>query len=122
MTDARARKYRQRKFGEQQRRCFYCGFPMWARKPETFAGHFDISLKDAARFKCTAEHLLALRDGGTSRQDNIVAACWFCNYHRHARAVAPPPDRFLQLVRGRVVRHGWHHQHLHKILATFSAT
>ena len=91
MGDPRDPKYRERKAQEQHRRCYYCGFPMWSKRAEGFARHWGITLKEAARFKCTAEHLVARRDGGTSRIDNIAAACLFCNSHRHLRAIAPTP-------------------------------
>ena len=116
MRDPRDRVYRERKAHAQFRRCYYCGFPMWSRRPDGFARHFGISIKEAARFHCTAEHLLARRDGGTSRFDNIVAACWFCNSHRHQRATPPSPERYRELVRQRVAKFAWHHTRLHKML------
>lgn len=33
-------------------------------------------------FKCTAEHLVARREGGMNIQENIVAACWWRNTAR----------------------------------------
>jgi 5-methylcytosine-specific restriction endonuclease McrA len=116
MRDARDPIYRERKAHQQHRRCFYCGFPMWSRRPEGFARHFGISISEAALFHCTAEHLLPRCDGGTSRFDNIVAACWFCNSRRHLRAIAPNPERYRELVRRRVANFAWHHQRLHKML------
>lgn len=116
MSDPRIRKYRRRKAAEQHQRCFYCGFPMWGKRPEGFARHYDISVRDAQRFRSTAEHLQARCDGGTARLDNIVAACWFCNSHRHLRAVAPAADAYLALVRRRVGALAWHPPWLHKML------
>jgi hypothetical protein len=117
MRDHRDHKYRERKALEQHRRCYYCGFPMWSKRPSAFARRFGISLKEAERFHCTAEHLLARRDGGTSRLDNIVAACLFCNSHRHWRRVAPTPEQYRDLVQKRVAKIAWHHPWLHKMLA-----
>jgi hypothetical protein len=89
---------------------------MWSKRPAKFARHWGISLKEAARFHCTAEHLLARYEGGTSRFDNIAAACLFCNSHRHRRAIAPTPERYRELVRSRVAKYAWHHPWLHKML------
>ena len=122
MTEARARKYRQRMFAEQHERCFYCDFPMWTKQPETFARRFGISLKEAGRFGCTAEHLVAICDQGTSRRENIVAACRFCNYNRHARALPQPPEKYRRLVQGRVARKSWHPPWPHKMLAALPVT
>jgi hypothetical protein len=116
MRDPRDPIYRDRKAHEQHRRCFYCGFPMWSKRADGFARHFGITLKEADRFLCTTEHLLARCDGGTSRLDNIAAACKFCNSHRHRRAMAPTPERYRELVRGRVAKFKWHHPWLHKML------
>jgi hypothetical protein len=61
---SRLQKHRQSAFIAQQGRCIYCGCNM---------GNHP-----------TAEHLQARQDGGTDRRDNIAAACWRCNYRRHA--------------------------------------
>lgn len=116
MGDSRDPIYRERRAHEQGRRCYYCGFPMWSRRPDGFARHFGITLREAQRFFCTAEHLLPRSDGGTSRLDNIAAACEFCNSHRHLRSNAPPPERYRELVRKRVAQYSWHHPWLHKML------
>lgn len=116
MTSPRVHKYRAQRFVEQHQRCFYCGFPMWIRRPAKFAKRFAISLAEAERFKCTAEHRQALCDGGTSRRDNIVAACLYCNHHRHELKMAPDAQRYLARVSRRVARGAWHPQHLHKML------
>jgi hypothetical protein len=49
--------------------------------------------------------------------DNIVAACLFCNSHRHWRRVAPTPEQYRDLVQKRVAKIAWHHPWLHKMLA-----
>lgn len=114
MCDIRARKYRQRKFVEQRQRCFYCAFPMWARGAPKFAARFGITLKEASRFKCTAEHKVAQRDGGTSCQDNIVAACQWCNRLRHQRVRPLDFDRYRERVMKHVAEGAWHPRKLHE--------
>ena len=116
MTEARTRKYRKRHAAEQQHRCFYCSFPMWVDDGDGFARRHGISRAEAKRFQCTAEHLKALQDGGTSRVDNIVAACRFCNQNRHRRPVPAAVEPYRSLVRKRVARQSWHPLWLHKLL------
>ena len=117
MTDARTRKYRGRKYGAQHHTCFYCAFPMWTQAPADFAHKYCISVREALRFRCTAEHLRARCDGGTSRVDNIVAACWFCNSQRHHRKKPPQPDTYRAFIQRRLARQSWHPPWLHKMLA-----
>ena len=118
MTEARVRTYRKRQAAAQHQQGFYCGFPMWSNEASAFAKYFGISRKEANRFRCTAEHLVARRDGGTSAFDNIVAACWFCNINRHARRFkAPDPDDYKLLVQKRVKGKAWHPRSLHRMLA-----
>jgi len=69
--------FRARAFEEQQGRCFYCGFSIWNEDAESFAS-------SATQFRCTAEHLIARKDGGKNTRANIVAACHLCNKRRHA--------------------------------------
>jgi hypothetical protein len=75
--------YRRKAFLEQSGRCFYCSAEMWLTHPERFASRHGLSEREAWRFKCTAEHLVARCDGGSDSQTNIVAACRFCNATRH---------------------------------------
>jgi len=117
MCDARTRKYRAEMFQKQQQRCFYCGFPMWLKRPVRFATRYGIAEADALRFKCTAEHLDAICDGGTSRRENIVAACRWCNQHRHQFPVPPKPHRYLRGIQKQIARGAWHPHRLHKMLA-----
>jgi HNH endonuclease len=95
-------------FSRQSGRCFYCDFPMWTDDPESFASEFNISLRQAKRLKCTAEHLIPRQDGGTSASANIAAACLSCNQQRHRRPVAPPPDVYREHVKRRVRKRKWH--------------
>lgn len=76
-------KSRLKAFNLQQRRCIYCELPMWLDQPDAFAKKYKITIKGAALFKCTAEHLLANQDGGKDVESNIVAACHSCDQKRH---------------------------------------
>lgn len=108
MSEARVRRQRALRAVEQQHRCFYCRFLMCMESPEDFARSHHISRREAKRFMCTAEHLKPLGEGGTSRQDNIVAACLFCNQMRHRRKRRMPNERFRDLVSRRLERGRWH--------------
>jgi len=48
-------------------RCFYCG---------------------KAGKKLTKDHVLAVTRGGTDDIDNVVPACWSCNYKKRVRDIA----------------------------------
>lgn len=69
-------------FETQGGRCFYCDLPMWQYDPVAFATRFRITARQAKRFRCTAEHLVARCEGGKTLRENIVAACWYCNSRR----------------------------------------
>jgi len=58
------------------------------------ARSYRLTLRQAKSFRCTAEHLMAKRDGGSDDQENIVAACWVCNHTRHRRKRPPEPRRW----------------------------
>jgi 5-methylcytosine-specific restriction endonuclease McrA len=95
-------------FSNQSGRCFYCNEPMWAENPHEFALKHKITLGQAKHFQCTGEHLKAHKDGGTADQNNIVAACWFCNQKRHKRKTPLPPDQYKQLIDRRMTQGRWH--------------
>lgn len=99
---------RERAFQSQSGRCYYCDCPMWHSRPEEFARRHRISLAFAQRFRRTAEHLIARKDGGTNSHLNIVAACHFCNQCRHRRAVPPGPAEHRRYVQRRLRAHRWH--------------
>jgi 5-methylcytosine-specific restriction endonuclease McrA len=86
---------------------------MWADGAADFAKRHGISWKEARRFQCTAEHLIPLSDGGTSRQNNVVAACRYCNQHRHKLTPAPDPAIYRKRVERRVAKGCWHPRSLH---------
>jgi len=101
-------QYRHQAFLEQAHRCYYCDFLMWESDPEAFANTHGISLVQAQRFKCTAEHLVARSDGGTDARANIVAACLHCNQTRHRMKPAPTPDALRQLIFKQLRNKSWH--------------
>ncbi len=103
-------------YARQSGRCFYCGLPMWLDNPLEFASKHGITLGQAKRFQCTGEHLEARQDGGTASQSNIIAACRFCNQHRHRRKRPPPSNVYKQLVRKRMSQGRWHHHLVFKAL------
>ena len=79
----------------QSGRCWYCGCTM-------LPPHAD-SMR-----RCTAEHLFARQDDGRDTRSNIVAACHFCNQHRHRRKAARSPEQFRALVKARLRQGRWH--------------
>ena len=101
---------------KQSGRCYYCQAPMWIGKPNGFAKKHSISLKQASRFQCTGEHLIARQDGGKDNRKNIVAACKFCNQSRHRRKKAPNAGEFKMHVSQRLARRKWHPKELHHVL------
>lgn len=104
----RLQSHRLKAFNAQSGRCFYCGAEMWLAHPERFASRHRLNKREVARFKCTAEHLVARRDGGTHLQTNIVAACRFCNATRHKFRCAPEPTAYVQHVHRRLTAGRWH--------------
>lgn len=94
----------------QKMRCHYCGAQMWLRDGTAFVARFVLTADQAARFQCTAEHLVARRDGGANAKSNVVAACRFCNVQRHDEEVIAPLDHFSYraMVRQRIDEGSWH--------------
>lgn len=83
---------RERASSAQGHLCFYCRHLMWRNGVQAFAAAHGISRAQAEMFQLTAEHLVALMDGGPTIASNIVAACRFCNHGRHALFPGAPPD------------------------------
>jgi hypothetical protein len=100
-------KSRLKAFNLQQGKCFYCELPMWLDHPQQFADEYKITLKQAKPFKCTAEHLLAKQDGGKDNQNNIVAACHYCNQKHHQRKSPKDPMPYKHYVTKRVAKGKW---------------
>jgi 5-methylcytosine-specific restriction endonuclease McrA len=101
-------RHRANAFATQQGRCFYCNAKMWLENVDTFAQEHGISLRQAQRLRCTAEHLLARKDGGTDTAANIVAACYHCNKTRHAGSNPPTPERYRGRVQLAMSKARWH--------------
>ena len=100
-------KSRLKAFNLQQGLCIYCELPMWIDNPKAFAEKYKITIKGAALFKCTAEHLLARKDGGKDGESNIVAACHYCNQHRHKCKSAKEPMSYKLHVSKRLEKGKW---------------
>ncbi len=94
----------------QKLRCHYCGAQMWLTDPAPFLARFAVDAAQAARFQCTAEHLVPRREDGPNAKANVVAACRFCNVQRHDEDF---PDRldhvaYSAMVRQRMAEGSWH--------------
>ena len=113
----RIKTNRRKAFLAQSGRCFYCRAEMWLTHPERFATRHGLSEREARRFKCTAEHLVARCDGGPDSQTNIVAACAFCNATRHKFRRAPEPATYVQHVHRRLSTGRWHPSRYRHLLA-----
>ncbi|MCB5200028.1 HNH endonuclease [Loktanella sp. TSTF-M6] len=57
--------------------------------------------------RCTAEHLRPRSEGGRNTEDNIVAACLFCNSNRHRAKIALTPIVYRQHVQERMASGRW---------------
>lgn len=100
-------KSREIAFSRQKGRCYYCKCSMWAGNPGEFAQKYKLTRSQVMRFQCTAEHLIARRDGGGWEQSNIVAACRYCNQQRH-KGKGKTPERYKSFVRQRMSQGRWH--------------
>lgn len=104
-------------FKNQSGRCYYCGSHMWQDDQKGFAEKYAISVSAAARFQCTAEHLIARCDGGRNGKSNIVAACRTCNSVRHKRKSPPDPPKYKADIQKRLRRGKWLPEHLQHLRA-----
>ena len=104
-------------FRKQAGRCYYCGSLMWLDDKEGFAIKHLISISAAAKFKCTAEHLVARCDGGGNSKLNIVAACLFCNNTRHRMKNAPTPNKYKEHIQRRLNKGKWHPRSLQHLVS-----
>ena len=95
-------------FSHQNGYCYYYGQPMWNGNPKSFANKYKLTLPQTKSFQCTGEHLIAHQDGGSSSQQNIVAACWFCNQQRHRKKVVPSPDQYKKFIQHQMSKNRWH--------------
>ncbi len=101
-------KIRNSKFGMQGGRCYYCCQPMWCGNPADFAETHGLKVARTRDLQATAEHLVARSEGGTDTPENVVAACWYCNTHRHRTKRPLAPEAYARKVRSRVSRGRWH--------------
>ena len=101
------KRFRTRAFHAQNGRCFYCDAPMWLDDPLHFAKAFHCTPGQLPALQATAEHLVAVCDGGKTAAANIVAAHQLCNRRRHQAKVPLAPDRYRERVTGRVARGKW---------------
>ena len=88
---------------------------MWEGEAATFARSHRLSERAARLLQCTAEHLLARKDGGGNGAGNIVAACMTCNRRRHQRKKDLPVDAYRALVQRRLHQGKWHHATLLRV-------
>lgn len=101
-------------FQRQEGRCFYCRVLMWREDAKSFVARYPIPPRAARLLQCTAEHLVAQRDGGGDHAANIATACRRCNQVRHRRKVAPDPEQYRRDVQRRVRRGKWHDRCVHE--------
>ena len=94
-------------FKKQNGRCYYCGAFMWIKNQKQFASIHSLSLDNASKLQCTAEHLVAQCDGGKNHKNNIVAACKHCNNSRHIMNPAPAPIPYKEIVERSVADNQW---------------
>jgi hypothetical protein len=119
---------RRHAFTAQGECCYYCNLPMWypnlpslnKRANKAFCRVHSLTRGQAKPLKCTAEHLVAKKDGGTGRRSNIVAACIYCNSRRfdHVRG-DPSPQQFRRYVRVCMITRGWHRFSYEHMLPTY---
>jgi len=94
---------RHKSFNAQSGRCYYCGLSMWFTCPS----ELGLRPRSAKSRRCTAEHLVARKDGGRNISANVVAACWLCNQRRHRRKNPPSAVAYKALVQRRVASKRW---------------
>ena len=102
------KKPRQIAFVRQNGKCCYCHQPMWNANPTEYAERHSLSPGRTSLMRCTGEHLIAHKDGGSSKVENIAAACLFCNTRRHRLKTVKTPENFETYVLNRLRKGGWH--------------
>src|SRR3546814_19860548 len=85
---------------------------MWTTDSAKFAKIYQVSNKQARWRQATAEHLIPRSKGGSDRRVNIVAACLFCNSHRHRAKLALDAEAFREKVISRMAGGKWHSRRL----------
>ena len=99
---------RKRAYLRQSGRCCYCKQPMWLKNLNQYAQQYCLTINRARQMQCTGEHLIAHKDGGSAGNENIAAACKYCNEHRHRRKKALNPTEFGHYVLRRLKKGRWH--------------
>lgn len=103
----RIQTHRKSAFERQGGRCYYCDVRMWLSSPDELpGGHRGAAA--LALVRCTAEHLVAQRDGGRHAGANLVAACARCNHMRHRMHKPPEPQAYMKHVAKQVAKRCWH--------------
>ena len=97
-------------YKSQKGRCYYCNTPMWEGEESApkFAQKHGLKAGRLRLLRCTGEHLLAHSDGGVASRKNIVAACDFCNTHRHRPKTPLSPSKYKKHVEKRISKGAWH--------------
>ena len=101
-------KIRNIRFREQNGLCHYCGQPMWHSEMPAFCSRYGVSTRMAKYFQATAEHLVPRSEGGSDTLQNIVAACSFCNSHRHHAKRPLSPEAYGKRVKAQLAKGRWH--------------
>lgn len=107
MSSKAIAKRRDVAFANQSGCCYYCRKPMWRRRSARFARVHRLTAAQLTQRRCTAEHLLAQCDGGLHGQENIAAACLFCNQKRHRLPIPPDPAAYMLYVRQEQLAGRW---------------
>ncbi len=110
MNPKKLQRLRHQAFIQQSCRCFYCSLPMWEGDPSEFSARFGIDPRKVKHLQCTAEHLIAQKDGGSETAQNIAAACLWCNRMRHRgrHNKAPTPAKYKSRVSQLIAKRQWH--------------
>jgi 5-methylcytosine-specific restriction endonuclease McrA len=99
---------RKQAYRKQAGRCFYCSMPIWEDTPDHIVESLGLTPRQANQLKSTGEHLLAHAEDGESDCSNIVAACQYCNMHRHKAKNPLPPSKYRKYVKARLAKGLWH--------------
>lgn len=99
---------RHKAFIVQSGLCYYCKQPMWEKDHNSFISKYKLNPSNAQNLQCTAEHLIARKDGGSNSKSNIVAACKFCNCTRHKSKKPLNPENYKVHVQKRLKNKKWH--------------
>lgn len=110
MNLKKLQKHRHQAYLRQSFCCYYCALPMWEDDPAQFNMRYGVGPRKAKHLRCTAEHLVAQRDGGGEDELNIAAACLWCNRMRHRGRPdkAPDPEKYKRRVTKLIEQRRWH--------------